>query len=57
VVDAIMQQQEAFTRLGMAVALLPLGTANDVAAAAGISVVSAGVRGMQQYTSVAVCSH
>jgi hypothetical protein len=36
----MMDQREAVQRLGLAVALLPLGTANDFACTAGISVVS-----------------
>jgi hypothetical protein len=35
----MMQHQDAVQRLGLAVALLPLGTANDFACTAGISVV------------------
>jgi hypothetical protein len=40
VVGALMQHREAIVRQGLSVALLPLGTANDFAATAGISVVS-----------------
>lgn len=43
VVGALMQHREAISRQGLSVALLPLGTANDFAAAAGISVVSPGL--------------
>jgi diacylglycerol kinase family enzyme len=43
VVAAMMAHRDAMHRLGMAVALLPLGTANDFACTAGISVVSKAV--------------
>jgi hypothetical protein len=39
VVAAMMAHREAVAQLGMSVALLPLGTANDFACTAGISVV------------------
>jgi hypothetical protein len=40
VVGALMQHREAIARQGLSIALIPLGTANDFACTAGISVVS-----------------
>jgi hypothetical protein len=43
VVGAMMQHREAIVRQGLSIALIPLGTANDFACTAGISVVGSGL--------------
>lgn len=39
----MMQHREAIVRQGLSIALIPLGTANDFACTAGISVVGPGL--------------